>query len=323
MLGDVCCGVHENLYCAIICVILISTGYVSASLFACWYSLTWYDLAAYGIWFLLLVALGGRLLLLNAAFSKDLYDETPAYAELLLQEKPALESAFPVIHEIVDPERNLWRMDQKTIPVKVVCSRSVTELQCREIMDFIRSRIRSMGGTPFADLELSIWIPAPKDSAENRMFFSGTISRREQKELQNFPSWVAKAFPVHSWLGTTALLMAALLASSAGFLLFREKNQELRLRRFLFSGFYCAAAVLFFGGFFLLNRFLTALLYCRMLTLFVLPYALVVVGCWGVRFFRRKRIPDFSADIAFFFILASVLTALFLLTVDSAGSGLW
>lgn len=137
--------------------ILIGTGYVLASLFAFWNSLTWRDLAAFGIWFLLLVALGGRLLLLNAAFSKNLYDETQSYAELLLQEEPSLVSAFPAIREIADPGQALSRIDLKTIPVKVVCSDPVTESQCREIAKFVRTRIRSMGGTPFADLQLSVW----------------------------------------------------------------------------------------------------------------------------------------------------------------------
>ena len=136
--------------------ILIGIGYVLASLFAFWNTLTWCDLAAFGIWFLLLVALGGRLLLLNAAFSKNLYDETQSYAELLLQEEPSLVSAFPAIREIADPGQALSRIDLKTIPVKVVCSDPVTESQCREIAKFVRTRIRSMGGTPFADLQLSV-----------------------------------------------------------------------------------------------------------------------------------------------------------------------
>lgn len=322
MLDSICCGVHENLYCAIICVILIGTGYVLASLFAFWNSLTWRDLAAFGIWFLLLVALGGRLLLLNAAFSKNLYDETPSYAELLLQEEPTLVSAFPAIREIADPGQALCRMDLKTIPVKVVCSGPVTEPHCREIADFVRNRIRSMGGTPFADLRLTVWISAP-GSGEETQLFSETISVREQKAMQDFRLWAAKAFPVHPWLGTAALLMLALLAGAIGVRLFRERKAEHRRERLLFSGLYCVAAILVFGGFFLLNGFRTDLLYCRMMMLFVLPYGVVAAGCWCVRFFRRKRTPDFSVPVTLFFTLLSVLATLFLLTVDSAGSSLW
>lgn len=324
MLDSICCGVHENLYCAIICVILIGTGYVLASLFAFWNTLTWCDLAAFGIWFLLLVALGGRLLLLNTAFSKNLYDETQSYAELLLQEEPSLVSAFPAIREVVDPGQALSRIDLKTIPVKVVCSDPVTESQCREIAKFVRTRIRSMGGTPFADLQLSVWGPAP-DSGETAQLFSETITVREQNEMQDFRLWVAKAFPVHPWLGTAALLMLAVLAGTAVSGLSREGGRPAGgiREQIVFSGCFCTAAVVIFGGFFLLNGFYPELLYSRMMMLFILPYGVVAAGCWCVRFFRRKRIPNFSTPITLFFTLFSVLAALFLLTVDSVGSSLW
>ena len=304
--------------------ILIGTGYVLASLFAFWNSLTWRDLAAFGIWFLLLVALGGRLLLLNAAFSKNLYDETQSYAELLLQEEPTLVSAFPAIREIADPGQALCRMDLKTIPVKVVCSDPVTESQCREIAKFVRTRIRSMGGTPFADLQLSVWGPAP-DSGETAQLFSETITVREQNEMQDFRLWVTKAFPVHPWLGTAALLLLAVLAGTAVSGLFRERGRPAGgiREQIVFSGCFCAAAALIFGGFFLLNGFYPELLYSRMMMLFVLPYGVVAAGCWCVRFFRRKRTPDFSVPVTLFFTLLSVLATLFLLTVDSVGSSLW
>ncbi len=270
------------------------------------------------------MALGGRLLLLNAAFSKNLYDETPSYAELLLQEEPSLVSAFPAIREIADPGQALSRIDLKTIPVKVVCSDPVTESQCREIAKFVRTRIRSMGGTPFADLKLSVWGPAP-DSGETAQLFSETITVREQNEMQDFRLWVAKAFPVHPWLGTAALLMLVVLTGTAVSGLFRERGRPAGgiREQIVFSGCFCTAAALIFGGFFLLNSFYADLLYSHMMMLFVIPYGVATGGCWCVRFFRRKRTPNFSTPITLFFTLFSVLAALFLLTVDSVGSSLW
>ena len=145
MIESICCVVHENIYLSILCVSFLYISFIAASLCSFFKTLSWADLASYIILFILLCLLGGRLLLLNAGLSKDVYYETQSYAEILISEKPDLLMTFPFIQKIENPGNVLNKTDAKNIPVNIYCNKSITELQCTLVENFIMDKISAMG----------------------------------------------------------------------------------------------------------------------------------------------------------------------------------
>ena len=311
----VCCDVHEAIYLSLLCASILYFSFITVALSTFFQSFSWVDLVSCIILFLLLCLSGGRLLLLNAGLSKDVYYEARSYEDILIAEKPDLLSTFPFVRKIEDPDHNLNMMNAKNVSVNLHCNTTISLPQCTQIEKFILERISSMGGKPYADLHLTICAPAPLPQAGNRVIFSKTIPVAMQKEIRDPARWAAKAFPAHRWLGVTALMMLAYLLSFTAFCSIDAKNTR-QLRRLpvpLFS----IVTLLFFGGFYLLNNFHHETLYRHLPVLLIAPWVLLGMGCWSVRyFFRTKLTPRFIALLTQCFTLFSTLSGLLLLIVD-------
>ena len=314
MIESICCVVHENIYLSILCVSFLYISFIAASLCSFFKTLSWADLASYIILFILLCLLGGRLLLLNAGLSKDVYYETQSYAEILISEKPDLLMTFPFIQKIENPGNVLNKTDAKNIPVNIYCNKSITELQCTLVENFIMDKISAMGGKPYAELQLSIFVPTQRSG--NQRIFSKTITINAQKNAWNISRWVEKAFPRHQWLGKTALIMLLYLQCINMIYSIRHKNSN-RETRIPFIPFFSAIIFIFFGFFIFLNNFHHEILYCHMLILLIVPYALLSLCYWNIRyFFQSKLSPPAITILTQIFSLYSVLLGLFLLVVD-------
>ena len=314
MIDSICCIVHENIYLSILCVSFLYISFIVASLCSFFKTLSWLDLASYIILFIMLSLLGGRFLLLNTGLSKDVYNEVQSYAEVLLSEKPDLLMIFPFIQKIENPENVLNKLSAKNIPVNIYCNKRVTELQCAQVEKFIMDKISGMGGKPYADLQLSIFVPT--QLAGSQRIFSKTISINAQKNVWDICRWVKKAFPLHQWLGKTALIMLFYLQCINMIYSIQPKNSN-REPRILFLFLFSAIIFIFFGFFYFLNNFHHEIFYCHMLIFLIIPYALLNLGYWNIRyFFQSKLSPQAIAILTQFFSLYSILLGLFLLVVD-------
>lgn len=313
---SICCVVHENIYLSLLCISILYISFIAVSLYFFSQSLSWTDLAAYLLLFILLCLSGGRLLLLNAGLSKDVYYEVQSYAEILIDEKPDLLSTFPFVQKIEDPGNDLNKINAQTVPVNLYCDKTISETQCTQIEKFIMDRISAMGGRPYADLHLSLFAPAPDNPAENRKFFSKTISVNAQKEVRDITRWVEKAFPPHPRLGMAALIMLAYLLCFNLFCAFCPGTAS-RTAPPCFILSFTVIILLFFGGFYLLNNFHHAILYRHLLMLLVAPYALLELGYWYIRcFFQTKLPPRAIILLTQCFALFSMLSGGLLLIVD-------
>ena len=98
----VCCDVHEAIYLSLFCASILYFSFITVALSTFFQSFSWVDLVSCIILFLLLCLSGGRLLLLNAGLSKDVYYEARSYEDILIAEKPDLLSTFPFVRKIED-----------------------------------------------------------------------------------------------------------------------------------------------------------------------------------------------------------------------------
>ena len=319
MPDSVCCIVHENIYASLLYAGLLCVVYLVLLFTVFLRSLSGQDLIFGLILLGLLCLLGGRLVLLNAGLSKKIYEyaEEQSYAEILLSEEPDLLSTFPFIRKIEDPDENLNKMYPEKIPLKILCNREIPQSQCEELEKFILNKISSMGGAPFAELQLEIFAPSSSESGEEeRMIFSKNISIDTPKEVHDFSQWVKKTFPQHEWLGIIALLMLAGLQILNTICFFRIARPE-RRRYLLLYHLFAIGMLVIFGGFFLLNHFHAEILYCRMPSFLIVPYAFCGAGCCGIRYYLQKNgLHRFIILPATLFPVLSILVGLFLLVVD-------
>ncbi len=314
MIESFCCNVHENIYLSILCVSFIYISFIVVSLCSFFKTLSWTDITSYGILFILLCLLGGRLLLLNAGLSKDVYNETQSYAEILISEKPDLLMQFPFIQKIENPGNVLNKISARNIPVNIYCNKSITELQCTQIENFIMDRISAMGGQPYANLQLSIFIPSQISGCQS--FFSKTITINAQKNAWNISKWIKKAFPLHQWLGLTALIMLLYLQGINMIYYIEQKISKCKPQIF-FMSLFSVIVFISFACFYFLNNFHHNFLYSHMLILLIIPYALLNLSYWNIRyFFHSKLSPQTISIFTQFFSLYSILLGLFLLAVD-------
>ena len=142
----VCCDVHEAIYLSLLCASILYFSFITVALSTFFQSFSWVDLVSCIILFLLLCLSGGRLLLLNAGLSKDVYYEARSYEDILIAEKPDLLSTFPFVRKIEDPDHNLNMMNAKNVSVNLHCNTTISLPQCTQIEKFILERISSMGG---------------------------------------------------------------------------------------------------------------------------------------------------------------------------------